>query len=235
MTETVFKSNTFSNETELLIRFGMRKFYHKIRLPRPLLSENLLSKLISTLISWIRNPANKDEFLSHIQQIIEASLPYPSFQQSLKSLSENQTPESAWELASDLANLYHEYINYLTTSFSLFEIQNDLSYQNQESMQFIQDLSSCKPQNSRDSQPISFDFSDPNIATLFNQFIEAQSNCVHRCTICGDPGTWFSYPCSHLSYCDTDYQEDLENDMLQTDCPSCAQTIDRYVHIDLAS
>lgn len=236
----LFTSNTFKGELDLLTQFGMRNFYYNVSLPNPILADNLFFDLIVTLVSLAAHQINSKEATDKIQNIKSRSTSFPDFQDSLSKISDKITNDSnyqkyIWEMASNFTLLCYEYLNYLKSTLSILDAPRNADVENaiQSIQSQIQILSTCKPNDARDSKPISFNLSNPEVGASFNAFAEAKTTILPQCSICYEPATWYAFPCSHPVYCDIDYEDSLSENSLYQDCPLCDKHIEKYINIPL--
>lgn len=229
--------DTFKGQLDLLIQFGTRNFYYNISLPNPLWADDLMIDLLDILVSLANHQIDKKNASKKIQTIKNKSASFQEFQNSLSQIIENinssNSQKFVWELTSNLVYLCLEHLNYVKSSLSLFDIPDEAFLEEQiiTLNSQIDILSKCKPEDARESKPISFNLSDPQVGSSFNSFIQAKTTSLPKCCICTEPATWFAFPCSHPVYCELDYNDSLSGDFLYTECPICNKTIEKYINI----
>lgn len=235
-----FTTDSFKGELELLAQFGMRNFYYNVFLPNPILTDDLFVNLIDTLVSLAAQQIDANKAAEMIESIKTRSNSFPDFQNTLIQISDKimNDPNSQiyiWEMASNFTSLCQEYLKYLKSTLSILKLQKNTDLEN--SIHSIQSqihiLSTCKPDGARDSKPISFNLSNPEIGAAFNSFVQAKNTFLPKCHICDEPATWFAYPCSHPVYCEPDYTDSLNDEFLCQNCPLCDRPIEKFINIPL--
>jgi Zn finger protein HypA/HybF involved in hydrogenase expression len=91
-----------------------------------------------------------------------------------------------------------------------------------------------KPDGVKDPIRVSLLLGTPEVMKQYEQYARSQSQLVRKCPVCGEPATWFAFPCSHALYCDECKELDEAANQLPIVCPACGAEITKLVRAALS-
>jgi hypothetical protein len=220
--------------SRFIIPFASRKFRQRIFFPPNVLA--VLPSLVHSVVTLHERPETLPQALEALSSL-KSSSASPRFSSSLDEVTsrlqtDGDLPRYVWELASDLVLFYHEVLALIDSSLAFAGQTNALVKRELgEIPRYLDAIASGRPPTARDSVPVSLRLGTPEVMRQYEPYARSQSQLVRKCDVCGDPASWFAYPCSHAVYCD-DCRSECDGDgSAATQCPTCEKPIAKLVRI----
>jgi hypothetical protein len=229
LTESALDANS-----RFIIPFATRKFRQRIFFPQNILS--VLPGLVHSIVTLHERPETLPQALEALSSL-KSSSTSSRFSSSLDEITsklqtESDLPKYVWELASDLVLFYREVLMLFDSSLAFLNRTDDLIKRELGEIPRYRDaIASGRPPAARDSKPVSLLLGTPDVMQQYEPYARSQSQLVRKCDVCGDPASWFAYPCSHPVYCDDCKSEADSDGSVATECPVCHEPIGKLVRI----
>jgi hypothetical protein len=233
LTEAALEANS-----RFIIPFATRKFRQRIFFPPHILA--ILPSFVKAIVGLHERPETIPAVLDTLTKLKQTTPTSTRFIESLDEIaarlqSNQNLPKYVWELAADLAFFYSEILTFIDSSLKLVNQSNEVVTQELTVTvpRLLAAVEKGKPEGARDPIRVSLLLGTPDVMKQYEQYARSQSQLVRKCPVCGEPATWFAFPCSHELYCDECKALDEAESQLPTVCPVCGAEITKIVRVPL--